>query len=270
MSFGTSSGSSQQQSQSFTPEQGQWLANVLSVYGPTVGQGQTSYTGDRVAGFTTGQTSALSQAQGYLDSFKPGTSMPLFSETGSAINDILQGRTGGTEKSLSEANQTFNDIYSTPAWYDFEKNVAPTAREEFAGPGYWGSARANAVTDKAADLQTALNSQRYQYLSDTEAANRALQEAKATRAASTIPVAMAYGMQPTEQALAGLQGTQSVFNTASTEQALQQQQIQADIQQFLEQNRLTDPEAMSIMMGLLGLNYSTGTGLSSNQMYSGS
>ena len=268
MSGGKSKGSSSQQQQSYTPEQRKWLGEALSVYGPQLGQGENVFGGQRIAEFSPFQNQSLTQAQGFLDSFSPDQGMPLFGETGGALGNILSGNAGAPLLSLDDANKSFTDQYVNPAYRNFSQNTAPLIREEFAGPGFWGSARAGAVGDAASDLGSQLEAQRAGFLWDTENTNRQLQEAKANRMQAGVNQGMQYGMMPTTQNLANLQGQQSLFNFGSAEQQQRQNEIDAEIQTFAEQNRLTSEEDMAILLALLGMNYSSGSGSSSNSGWS--
>ena len=263
MSGSKSSGSSESKSQSYTPEQKKWLGTALSTYGPQLGGGENVYGGQRVADFSPLQNASLQQAQGFLGQFSPDRGMPLFGQTGTALQDILSGNTGADLLSMGQANQSFEQQYANPAYRNFTQNTSPLIQEQFAGPGFWSSARAGAVGDAASDLGSQLESQRAGYLWDTEQANRQIQEAQAGRQQAGVNQAMQYGMLPTQQALAGLQGTQSAYGMGQQQQQQEQQQINADIQQFAEQNRITSQEDMAILLSLLGMNYSTSSGSSS-------
>jgi hypothetical protein len=304
MSAGGGQSKSQSESKSYTPEQRQWLGRALEVYGPQIGQGENVFAGQRVADFSPLQFQSLNQAQGYLGSFQPGQGVPLFGqqmaqtgqplwgETGQALGDILGGRGGAPQLSMEQANETFNRQYVDPAYRNFSMNTSPLIQEQFAGPGFWSSARAGAVGDAAGDLGSQLEAQRAGHLWSTEQTNRQLQEAAANRQLAGVPLGQQYSQTPFQRALtefgtqlqsygADVQGQQfnnltnmqnrlqemqdmqSIFGMGSAEQQQQQQQINADIQQFAEENRLTSEEDMSILLALLGMNYSSGSSSSS-------
>ncbi|MGW8177360.1 MAG: hypothetical protein ACWGQW_00965 [bacterium] len=48
--------------------------------------------------------------------------------------------------------QGLKDYYQQSVIPEFEKTILPNIRGEFAGPGYWGSARANAVSDAYSNI----------------------------------------------------------------------------------------------------------------------
>lgn len=268
MSGSKSSGSSSQQSQSYTPEQKKWLGEALSVYGPQLGGGENVFQGQRIADFSPFQNEALTQAQGLLGSFSPDQGMPLFGETGTALSNILSGNTGAPLLSLDQANQTFNQQYVDPAYRNFSMNTSPLIQEQFAGPGFWSTARAGAVGREASNLGSQLEAQRAGYLWDTENTNRQLQESAAQRQLAGVPLAQQYGMMPTQQGLAQAQGTAGLFSLGQQEQQQQQNTINSQIQKFAEENRITSEEDMAILLALLGMNYSTSSGSSSQSGWS--
>jgi hypothetical protein len=264
MSLGGGSSKSKSEGKSYTPEQKQWLGRALQVYGPQIGQGENVFQGNRVAGFSPLQNQSIQQAQGLLGSFSPSNGMPLFGQMGDALGQILSGQSGAPLLSLDQANDTFNQQYVNPAYRNFRMNTAPLIREEFAGPGFWSTARAGAVTDSAGDLASQLEAQRAGYLWDTEQTNRQLQEAQAGRQLTGVPLGMQYGMMPTQQAMAQAQGTAGLFDFGAQQQQLQQARIDSRIQRFAEANRITSEEDMAILLSLLGMNYSSSSGSSSS------
>lgn len=264
MSLGGGSSKQSSSSKSYTKEQKKWLGEALKTYGPQLGQGENIYGGQRIADFSPLQNFSLQQAQGLLGSFSPDQGMPLFGETGTALSNILSGNTGAPQLSMEQANKTFNQQYVDPAYRNFNMNTAPLIREEFAGPGFWSTARAGAVQEGAGDLQSQLEAERAGYLWNTELTNRQLQEAAAARQQEGVNQALQYGMAPTQQALAQAQGTAGLFGLGQQEQQQQQAQLDSDIQKFAEENRLTAEEDMQILLALLGMNYSSSKGSSSS------
>jgi len=262
MSVGGGQKESKESSVAKTPEQTEWLTQALDLYGPTLGQGQKSFPGDRVAPLTETQTQA-SDVQGFLDKFSPYRDMPMFGETGSALQGALSGTTGATPISQGQADEYFNQVTAAPAAARWEKFTKPGIREEFAGPGYWGGARAGAVTQAGTELSNWLGTERAQLGWDVAQSNQGIAEAKAGRALSAIGPGMQYGQAPTQEAQQKLQGRQDIFNLASVPQQQQQAEINAAMQQFAEANAITDPEDLKTLMTLLGLNFSTASGSSS-------
>jgi hypothetical protein len=112
----------------------------------------------------------------------------------------------------------------------------PLLREEFAGPGFFSSARAQETVRAGEDLASNLEAERQNLRRETEAINR--------------------------------QGVQSLFNFGAAQQAQQQREIDSEIQTFIEENRLTNPEDVAILTALLGLNFASSSGESSSDSFS--
>lgn len=257
MSGGGGSGKTTQTSTSYTPEQRKWMSEALSLYGPEMGKGQTSYTGERVAPFTEGQQAALDVIPSYAQAFSLERGMPLFGETGEAIKKTLAGETGAQTITPEQTEAYFKRVFEQPAKYAFEKEILPSVKESFAGPGYWSGARAKAQAEAGENLWSYLGEKRGELDWNTLMANRAAEEARAQRIAGITPAAMAYGQMPTREAMMRLTGGEELYKFASMEQQQQQAEINASIQKFEEGKRLTDPEIMNIMLSLLGTSYQT-------------
>ncbi len=66
---------------------------------------------------------------------------------------------------------------------------------------------------------------------------------------------MQYATLPTQEYLSRLSGRTGAFGLASVEQQQRQAEINAAMQKFAEEYRITDPENMNILMQLLGLGF---------------
>ena len=252
-------GSTQQQT-SYTPEQKEWLTQAMGTYGPELGQGQESYPGARVAEFTPDQKAAMGGLGGFLDTFSAGRDMPMYGQTGQALEGILGGQTGAQKITPQQTQDYFQRSIQEPAQRQFSEYTRPLIREEYAGPGFWGSSRAGAVTKAGQEMGDWLGEQRGQLEWQAGETNRAIDEAKAGRALAGVPLGMQYGQMPTQEAGARLAGRQGVFGFAGAEQQMQQQKINVSMQKFQEGKNLTDEDNLNILMGLLGMSYSQGTG----------
>lgn len=253
-----------QKSQSFLPEQATWMKNLLSLYGPEVGTGQESYGGTRVAPLTSTQQGMLGSLGGWSQYLTPTTDGAMYGQTGAALSDILSGEMGAEPYTEESVNQLFKSAYEAPTWKNWNETAKPEIQEAYSGPGYWSTARMNAVAKGAQDTADTLASQYGQLRWGAAESNKALQEAKAGRALSAIPLAGDYISQPQSQALAGIQGVQSLYGLASQEQEQQQAEIAANMQRWAESQNITDPQVLEVMMQLLGMNYSTSKGSSSS------
>lgn len=259
-----SSGGSNQKSTSYLPEQATWMRNLLSTYGAGVGQGQESYGGARVAPLTSAQQGLLGSLGGWSQYLTPTTGGQTYGQTGAALSDILAGEMGAEPYTEESVNQLFKSAYEAPTMKTWSETTKPEIQEAYSGPGYWSTARMNAVAKGAQDTADTLSSQYGQLRYGAEEANKALAEAKAGRALSAIPLAGDYISQPQQQALAGIQGTQSLYGLSSEEQQQQQAEIASNMQKWLESQQITDPQVLETMMNLLGMNYSTSKSKSSS------
>lgn len=251
------SGGSKSTSTSYTPEQKNWLTQALAQYGPQLGKGQTSYPGQQVAEFTPTQKAALGGTEGFLEKFSPDAPMPMYGETGGALSGILSGKTGAQPITPQQTQSFFKSAIQDPARQQFEQYTRPLIREEYAGPGFWGSARAGAVGRAGQEMGQWLGQKRGELEWQVGESNRAVEEAKAGRALSAVPMGMDYAGQPAREAATRLAGRQGVFGFAGAEYQQQQLKINEAMQKFQEGKRLTDEENLSILMQLLGMGYST-------------
>jgi hypothetical protein len=80
--------------------------------------------------------------------------------------------------------QYYQQAVRAPALREWQETVEPTIREAYAGPGYWGSARAQAQAKGAEDLATELGRQRATLYYQDELARRQAAEAAAQREAT--------------------------------------------------------------------------------------
>lgn len=243
-------------STSYLPSQANWLGQALELYGPTLGKGEESFPGQTVAPFSPAQKQALDVGD-FMKYFSPDSGIPLYGETGTALSGILSGTTGAKPYTKEAAEKYFTSTIENPAYKRWSENIRPEIESAYAGPGYWSSARANAVRKGATDMGDWLGQQYGGLMWDVEQANREIEEAKAGRALSGIGLGMEYGRVPTSEAAARLTGRGGVFELLGQEQAQRQAEINADIQRWASEKRITDPENLEILMNLLNMGYST-------------
>jgi len=266
-----SSSERKQQSDSKTASQRSWMDKTIELYGKTLGQNKV-YGGQTVAPFSDLQTGALTSAKNYADFFatpmQVGT--PLGSETGTAIKGLLAGTTGATSLSDADIQNYFTEKHYNPAMKNLKENVNPLIDEAHAGPGYFGSARSNARVKAATDTSDRLSEQRAQLFWDAQKQNQAIEEAKAGRTLSTLDPAMRYGdteyrntMQNLEIAATQISGLKELFGFGAAEQTQEQAELQAEFKKWLDENEVTDPENIAILLSLLGQNFSSSSGYSS-------
>lgn len=258
LGIGGGASKSKSESQSYLPVQAAWLTKLLQdIYGPTAGAGQEVYEGARVAPMTSGQTTAISGASDWSKYLTPTGDMPMYGETGAALSDILSGSRGADPYTKESVDTLFKTAYEAPAKKQWSEFTRPAIEEAYSGPGYWSSSRMEAEKRGAQDVADTLGAQYGELTYATDAANKAIAEAKAGRTAGALQTGISYGQAPTQNALAGIQGQQAIYGLTSAEQQQQQAEMNAAIQKFAEENRLTDPEDMQILLTLLGMSYSS-------------
>jgi hypothetical protein len=250
-----SGGKSTSTSTSFTPAQSAGLTTTLQQYLPTLGQGQNSYEGTRVAPMTGTQQEALDLG-GWSQYLQPNN-MPMYGETGNALSGILGGQTGAEPYTKESIDTLFKAAYEQPTMQRWNDYLQPEIRESYSGPGFWGTSRMGAEAKGAQGVNDFLNQQYGQLLYSADQSNKAIEEAKAGRALSAIPAGMSYGQQPLQNALAALQGRAEMYGLGTAEQQQQQAEIEANIQKFAEENRITNPEDLQVILELLGMGYQT-------------
>jgi len=103
---------------------------------------------------------------------------------------------------------------------EWREVAEPAIREAFAGPGYWGSARAEATRKAAEDLATTLAARRAELMYGEELARRQALESAAAREAQ-------YGV-PYAAAEAELLGTAGQYA-----RMIEEQRALADLQRWL-------------------------------------
>jgi len=253
-------------SESKTEAQKKWLKEALEIYGPELGQGADIYPESRVTPFSTLQTQALSGAGQFADYFsEPQTAKtPLFSETGTAIKDILAGETGAKPLTSQNVEDYFKGAIYDPTMKTLKEDTIPGIAESFAGPGFWGSGRSQEQAKAYEDVAADLASQRESLEWDVLQQNQALEEAKAGRTLTALPTAISYGQVPAQEIMNNLNiaaqqigGLNQIFGFGQAEQTQAQAELQDEIIRFAEENQITDPENMQILLSLLGLNFST-------------
>jgi hypothetical protein len=242
----------QQQSTSYLPAQEDWLNKLLGQYGPQAGQGQVSYGGARVAPLTGTQTGALGQAGGFLSAFDPSRPLEVPQEYGSALSGLLGGTAGAQPISPEQTESYFSSAIQGPSSRYHREYAVPAVKEAFAGPGYWSSARATEQAEAGQDYANWLGEQRGQLEWDVQQENARRAQQQAQQQLGALPYAQQGAYLPSGVAQQQLQGLGGVFGFAGQEQQYQQQLIQSNIQQFLESNRITDPEVLNILLSLIG------------------
>ena len=152
----------------------------------------------------------------------------------------------------------YQQAVKAPMMKEWQETVEPMIREAYAGPGYWGSARAGAQAKGAETLATTLGAKRAELSYADEQARRAALESAAGREAT-----YAGPMAETE---AGMLGTAGQYS-----RMIDQEKVMADFQRWLmgEEVEGVAPTMynpfLQLAYQLLGLEpYALGTKASSN------
>lgn len=253
------SGGSKSTTTSYMPAQAEGVKTALEAYLPKIGQGENIYPDQRVAGLTPLQQQAFTGSQNLLANMPTNIAEnPLYQQSSDVVGKMLGGQYGAQPITPEQTDAYFRNTIQNPAQYQFQTNTAPGIREEFAGPGYWGSARAGAVAKAGSEMQNWLGTQKAGLDWNTLMNNQQLQESQANRIAGAVPLATGLATLPSQAASQNLANYQQGFGLGSAEQQQRQVELDTAMQKFAEQNRITNPEDLAVIMGLLGMNYTTG------------
>lgn len=206
------------QSTGYTDWQTDIGKKLTDVYSPYIGQGAL------------GGLSDLEEQS--LDMLR---SANIWGPLTTAGTSLLTGQLGANKITPDMASRTFEQAVANPSLKQWEETWKPGIREEYAGPGYWGSARADAVTKGARDLGDWLGSERANWMWNADQANRAIDEAKAGRALSAL------GAVPASQ----LGWAQGLFGTGTAAREIL--------------NQITDPQVLDVLNMILGYKFAPTT-----------
>ena len=131
-------------------------------------------------------------------------------------------KSGGFTVTPEQTGEYFRDVVKNPRIKNFQEITNPAVKEAFSGPGFWGSGRATAQAKAS------------QYLADE--------------------LGTAWGNLNWDVQQANKQGAIQEFALGTTQQQQEQDVINSEIQKFAEENQITDPENLNILMNLLGMN----------------
>ncbi|GAG39716.1 unnamed protein product, partial [marine sediment metagenome] len=128
----------------------------------------------------------------------------------------------------------------------------------------FGSARSQELSKAHQDVGEHLSTQRAGLEWDVLGRNQSIEEAKAGRTLGTLPTAMAYGQVPAQEVKNNLEiaarklgGLGTIFGFGQKEQTQAQMELQDEIIRFAQENQITDPENLEILLALLGMNFSS-------------
>ena len=240
-----------------TPSQTETIDQLLAAFRPSIGAGQELPEGPLVAGPTQTQQDIFSTAGDFARSIQPVGDIPLFGETSDAVRKLLAGEGGAQPITAGQTEDFFNRAVADPARFSFQDVQRPLIREEFAGPGFSSSARAQEVARQGQDLERGLGEARAGLEFDVLKQNQAIEQQKAFNTLSALPAAMSLGTLPENVQQARLDQLTRVLQLATPEQLNQQAQIDEQIERFAADRRIVDPENLGILLSLLDLNFMT-------------
>lgn len=264
--------SSKSTSTNYEPWQSQLAQKIRDVYLPKLGAGANVYSGDRVADLTGLQTGAIGAGSNFLSAFSNPASQgnPLMDETGKALGGILAGTTGAQKLTPEQSQQYFEGYVKDPLVKSFKTDILPSIDVGSQGGDFFGSNRQKGYVKAGENLMDTLTQQKANWEMGVLQNNQAIDEAKAARTQTGINQGMEYSRLPAQQtldqvntALSQVSGLKELFGIGSAQQTQAQNEIVADIAKFAEENQLTNPDDLAVLMALIERNFSTSTSQSS-------
>jgi len=251
-----------------TDAQTKGLDKMLDIYLKEAGQGASIFPGSRVSPFSTLQKDATADVGNFRDTFSQPTTVgtPLKGEVESTTKALLGGELGGKEFTKADTDAYFKSVYQDPAMKSLQEDILPGVDEAYAGPGFWNAARSHEKVDRTQDTTDLLTSQRGALNWDVLGMNQGLAESKAGRAQAAVNQGIAVGQVPAQEVRNNLEiaakqvaGLDALFGFGQREQTQAQVELQDEIMKFAQENQLTDPDNLAVIMGLLGLDFRTST-----------
>jgi hypothetical protein len=263
-----SSGGSKQQSSSESKleEQKALTRRAIDVYGRELGKNQDVWQGDRVTEFGDIQKGVLTAAKNYLGTFgTPQTAEnALLGDMTTTTKSFLAGQPGAKTFSDEEFTNYFSETYRKPAEKRMYEDIIPGIAEDYAGPGFFGSSRSQAQTKYRTDLASELDQEEAAGRWANVMRNQDIDEAKAGRAQTAISQALSVGRAPAVEIMDNLNiaaqqigGLNDLFGIGQAGQTQEQMELQADIMKFAEENAITDPQNLAILMALMDISFSS-------------
>jgi hypothetical protein len=271
--FSSGGSSNQNTSTNFQPWQDELAKKIKDEYLPKLGAGANVYQGQRVADLTGLQTGAIGAGNNFLPAFQNPTSQanPLMPETGQAIGGLLAGTTGAQKITPEQTQAYFKGNIQDPAIRTLKQDILPAFDVGSQGGDFFGSNRAKGAIKAGTDVANTLTQQKANLDWNVTQSNNALDEAKAGRTQTAVNQGMNYSRLPAQQtmdqvntAIAQVSGLKDLFGIGSAQQTQAQNEIVADIAKFAEDNQLTNPDDLAVLMSLIERNFSTGSGSGSS------
>lgn len=272
MSFGASESQGQSQQETRTAGQGAELQKLLDIFGGGAA-GPRAPEIPPISGvepLTTTQKDIFSSVGDFATDLKPlrdNSQIPLFDEATGTTRRLLSGNMGAQSITPEQTQDFFNRAIAEPARFSFTDVQQPLIREEFAGPGFSSSARAQEVSRQGQDLERGLGEARAGLEFEVLKQNQAIEQQKAANALSALPAAMGLASLPENIRTQRLNDTMNILNAATFEQLQNQAVRDEEIERFALARDLVDPRDLSILLSLLDMNFGAASSKSSSSSF---
>ena len=262
--FSSAGSERQTSSESKLPEQKDLLREFIDVYGPQLGINENVWQGERVAPLTGLQQNVLSGAENFTGAMTtPQTATnPLMGDMVGTTQSFLAGEPGANKVTDEQFTDYFSGAYRDPAKKRMREEIMPGIAEDYAGPGFFGSSRSQAQTKYRTDLASDLDQQEWTGRWANVMRNQDIDEAKAGRAQTAITQSLSVGRAPAVEIADNLNiaaqqigGLNNLFGIGQADQTQEQMELQADIMKFAEENAITDPQNLAILMALMDISF---------------
>jgi hypothetical protein len=250
-------------SQTKLPIQRTGTETALGKVLPKLEEPPAIFEGERIVPFSQLQERATAGAGAIAEDFlapqRAGT--PLFEEATETTRSLLAGELGADP---IVSGDFFERSIERPALRRLERDVIPGIDEDFSGPGFHAAARSQERSQRRQETAEFLDKAQADFDLSIQQFNTGLAEARAGRAQAAVPQALAVGQVPTQEirnniriAAEQLGILDTAFGFGAREQTQAQIELEDEIARFAEENQILDPGNLAVLMGLLGLNFST-------------
>ncbi len=235
----------------YTQEQKDWIASLLNRYGAASKKGPNVYEGTRVAPLTE-QQKAMTDTSAFSGVFDPYQNTDLYNQGTTALSGIVSGTSGAQPYTDTQMANRWATAYK-PQYDIMQGEDVAATRNEMGGPGtYWGNARSKQLQDVREKWNAQMRPAYAQYMAGMEDRNQQIAQQKLANSLAGISATPEYEAAPTTQNLQRLGGRQAGLSLAGITQQQQQNEINAAMTKFVEENQITDPQVIQVMLQLLG------------------
>lgn len=272
MSFGQTKSEGKSTQETRTPEQKAELAKLLDIFGggeagprapeipPISGVEPLTTTQSNIFG-TVGDFGST------LSPLRDTSQIPLFGESSDAIRKLLSGEFGAQPITPEQTQAFFDRAIAAPARFSFEDIQRPLIREEFAGPGFSSSARAQEVARQGQDVERSLGEARAGLEFEVLKQNQTIEAQGAINALNALPAAFGLAGLPENIRTQRINDTMNILNAATFEQLQAQAVRDEEIERFALERDLVDPRDLAILLSLLDLNFGSAASKSASSSF---